>query len=98
MSYDFPVVKEVTLSNTSSIPMDYLLYLDQQSDLKTGELNIMPKEGHLDPHTSEVISVVFSPKSLQNLRSNILVDVLNVGVELKSLPILAKVIVPEVFY
>jgi len=106
ISYGFLSSREVTLSNTSEIPMTYHLRVcgdpptndppTRDPPTREKEFDIRPHSGTLPPNLHRTIKVNFTPSSVRSYSCALVVDVEEAGREVFSLPISAKAVVPSV--
>lgn len=96
IAFGFPVVNSVELSNASDIAMSFNLEFPVESEESRGKMVVSPQQGQLNPHETKRLELQFTPLASGHYRNDLVVDILQVGKKLLSLPIVAEVVVPKV--
>ena len=109
ISYGFPVQRELTITNTSSVQIKCRLRVPQDGEvtqasvLGRGTCPSVVKEFSITPETcsilsghSHLIQVEFSPRTVKSYNVRMLLDIIGVSDAVGSVPILAHVRVPTV--
>ncbi|KAJ3206444.1 hypothetical protein HDU82_004517 [Entophlyctis luteolus] len=101
LSYGFPVKQCFAISNTSLIPMTYNLHMGPEcvpkpKNRENNEFEIVPRQGTIPPKQATTITVNFTPMTLKTFDERMCVDVEKVGENLRQLPVLADIVVPEI--
>ncbi|KNC96691.1 uncharacterized protein SPPG_07904 [Spizellomyces punctatus DAOM BR117] len=92
VAYGFESVRAVTLVNTSQIPMSFHLRVSANET----EFAIEPSRGVIPPTASQKIHVAFTPTSVQQYDTHIIVDVPGVSDDMCRLSVFAQSVVPEI--
>lgn len=96
-SYGFSNSQQLSLFNTSSVPMQFQLScVDQVDGGDMADFTMIPPLGEILPHSTMKIELIFSPSAIRSYACDLMVDVDGVGTDLLRLPISAQSLVPEV--
>ena len=109
IAYGFPIQRELTITNTSSVQMKCRLRVPQDGEITQGAVSgrapcpSLVREFSITPETCSIISghshlirVEFSPRSVKSYSVRMLLDILGVSDAVCSVPILAHVRVPAI--
>lgn len=90
VSFGFLSSKNLSLHNTSEIPMKYKVRVPEDGKFMQREFGLVPSQGTILPRNKGVIKVDFIPEMVQSYKDyNLVIDVDGVGEALVSLPIQA---------
>ena len=109
IAYGFPIQREITITNTSSVQIDCRLHVPQDGEVTQdmtslrGLCNSALKEFIITPEICSIASghkyevrVEFSPRCVKNYNVRMLLDIVGVSDAVCSVPILAHVRVPTI--
>ncbi len=96
VSYNFLNVAFVELANVCEIPMNFRLRIPEDGTLLHREFDVVPATGTLLPDSTKKIKIEFLSNTCKAYHSHLVVDIVDVGENLLSIPIKANCIVPEV--
>lgn len=94
VSYGFRYTKEITLLNTSEIPMKFVWRVDEDNE-GIPEFQVIPSGGRVLPKGKQVTRVELVSKSIAKYQRNLVLDIPDVGSGLVTVPILAECAVPK---
>ncbi len=87
VAYNFLNERDITLTNTSDIPMTYELRVPQDGKFGANEFTITPSKGTIPPMTVENIHVDFRSRHVGGYDMHIALDIKGVGNEVHKIPI-----------
>lgn len=90
VSYGFLNSKTLTLTNTSEVPMRFVLRIPGDGRFLQKEFDVIPSRGTLLPNCSQKIQIDFISVNLKQYDLALMVDLDGVGQELFSVPIQAQ--------
>jgi len=96
VSYKFPVQRTVFLTNTSDVPINYLVRVPGDGKSLQTEFNITNERGTLEKGKEAAITIEFIPCLEQVYDMVLVVDLDGVGQDMLAVPIKAECIVPKV--
>ena len=97
ISYGFPVSRKISLFNTSNIPMDYVLRVDNPEDVdQIVDFRIHPERQRIAENSKVDLVIYAQPRKVQKTSFEVLVDVESVGNDMLRLPVHADIVVPNI--
>jgi hydrocephalus-inducing protein len=96
LSYAFASSKELTLFNSSEIPMTYNLRIVAMDEEDKQDIKIKPATGRIKKMQSQKITIQMIPSKTKHYNMQVAVDVIAVADDLMYLPIKAQSMVPTV--
>jgi adenylate kinase family enzyme len=96
VSFNFLNTAYVDLINACEIPMQFRLRVPEDGTMLNREFDIIPSSGTVLPESTKQIKIEFLSNTLKTYNSTLVVDVVDVGEGLLSIPIRAECVVPEI--
>lgn len=96
VSFRFEESQEIKLTNTSTVPFAYELRIPQDGQGDLREFEIEPKSNTILPNSVQNILVKFIPQRRKVYSLAMVLDIKDIGKDMKSIPIIAESKVPKV--
>ena len=96
VSFQFQKTEEIVLTNTSTVPFTFGLRIPQDGKGSHREFEIVPSKEEIQPNESKKIKVKFIPHFRKVYKAVMVLDIENIGKDIKSIPITAESDVPKV--
>jgi hydrocephalus-inducing protein len=96
VSYKFTERKKIILTNTSEVPFRFNLHIPGDKDIDNKEFEINPSSDVVRNGDSKELTLAFTPKSIQKYDMVLVVNIIDVGEDMLSLPIKAIAEAPNV--
>lgn len=96
VSYKFPALKTVYLTNTSDVEINYVIRVPGDERSLQNEFNITNDRGKLAPKQRQKIVIEFIPSTQRSYDMCLMVDLEGVGQDMLAVPIKAECLVPKV--
>ncbi|PNH08880.1 Hydrocephalus-inducing protein [Tetrabaena socialis] len=93
-SYGFRYTKELTLSNTSEIPLRFAWRVPTDTE-EPREFQILPAKGTILPHGRVKVNVEFVSKTVQRYNTELIMDIPGVAERQLALPLVGECAVPK---
>ena len=96
VSYKFTEKKKIILYNTSEVDFGYNLHIPGDKDIDNKEFEITPSSDIVKSGEAQELTIAFTPNSIQKYDMVLVVNIVDVGDDMLSLPILAEAKAPVV--
>lgn len=96
VSFQFQKTEEIILTNTSTVAFTFGLRIPQDGKGSHREFEIVPAKEEIMPNESKKIKVKFIPHYRKAYKAVMVLDIENIGKDIKSIPITAESDVPKV--
>ena len=96
VSFRFQKTEEIVLTNTSTVPFIFGLRIPQDGKGNNKEFELVPEKDEIQPNESKKIKINFIPHFRKFYKVVMVLDIENIGKDIKSIPIVAESCVPKV--
>ena len=96
VSFMFTETMTIQLTNTSEVDFRFNLHIPGDKDIDDKEFEITPAQDLIKSHETKNIMIQFTPKALRKYELVLVVNILEVGDDMLSLPIRAESEAPTV--